>query len=364
MQTNIGYRATGRKACGCIALAALMAAFAALGDDMVCVSRIDAGTNDVTMVAELPFSPLGSALPIDYLSGNFMGNGGPGSDRLHVRSAATGFMTNAVFASGMWLDPATRAPTTMTAELGDALYLVRSDADPLSFYLYGRSPVTDANPPFSTYVSSDLPRFTGATVNPYTSIIELSVETAAKCDIFSVDCFGDEIPSIGWRHVLRRRDEFGSFVFRDQLPAAPASRAYLVADAERNSDDDCLPDALETLVYGTSPDNYDTDGDGVYDDDELAWGDNPLVPDQPERPYCYKDFFSESFDRWSGAIDGHDGWTALRSFHGLSRKTAKIPPHLMAPVRRHRRGARRADGEDAAAVQPAADDLLPVRDAR
>lgn len=43
-----------------------------------------------------------------------------------------------------------------------------------------------------------------------------------------------------------------------------------------DADEDGLPDALES-VYNTDPNNPDTDGDGVFDGDEIALGKNPTV---------------------------------------------------------------------------------------
>ena len=44
-----------------------------------------------------------------------------------------------------------------------------------------------------------------------------------------------------------------------------------------DSDADGLPDAREYFVYGTNPNDSDTDGDGMNDGDEAAQGFDPAV---------------------------------------------------------------------------------------
>jgi len=53
------------------------------------------------------------------------------------------------------------------------------------------------------------------------------------------------------------------------------ARAALQADR----DGDGLYDDDEVQVYGTNPDVYDTDGDGVGDGEEVYYGSNPVAPD-------------------------------------------------------------------------------------
>ena len=58
----------------------------------------------------------------------------------------------------------------------------------------------------------------------------------------------------------------------------------LVADANTiqvDSDEDGLQDADENTIYGTQRLNYDTDGDGVGDGEEVYLGTNPLVAPPP-----------------------------------------------------------------------------------
>jgi hypothetical protein len=62
------------------------------------------------------------------------------------------------------------------------------------------------------------------------------------------------------------------------LPAA-ASAAPTLAPSQPDSDGDGLSDADETNVYGTDPENADSDFDGVFDGQEVANGTDPLVAD-------------------------------------------------------------------------------------
>ncbi len=83
----------------CVALASSVVGSVAFGDDAVGLGKTYAGTNGVAEV-EFSFLALGEGHPADFISGNFMGDGGAFSDRLYVRRAASGEMTNAVFSSG------------------------------------------------------------------------------------------------------------------------------------------------------------------------------------------------------------------------------------------------------------------------
>jgi hypothetical protein len=61
----------------------------------------------------------------------------------------------------------------------------------------------------------------------------------------------------------------GLLAHRGATPARARQRA--------DRDDDGLYDDDETDVYGTNPDIYDTDGDGVGDGEEVYVGTDPLV---------------------------------------------------------------------------------------
>jgi len=52
-------------------------------------------------------------------------------------------------------------------------------------------------------------------------------------------------------------------------------------------DNDGLSDSFETAISHTNPNSWDTDGDTIYDSRELAWGRNPLNPN--DRIYCCSD---------------------------------------------------------------------------
>jgi hypothetical protein len=62
------------------------------------------------------------------------------------------------------------------------------------------------------------------------------------------------------------------------LPPSTAAQPT-VAPAQLDSDGDGISDSDEINVYGTDPQNADTDFDGVFDGAEIAAGTNPLVAD-------------------------------------------------------------------------------------
>ena len=62
-------------------------------------------------------------------------------------------------------------------------------------------------------------------------------------------------------------------------PAPPGVAGFFRVGTRHDSDGDGLPDAYEMLVSGTDPLLGDTDGDGLFDDEESDAGTNPLVAD-------------------------------------------------------------------------------------
>ncbi len=62
-------------------------------------------------------------------------------------------------------------------------------------------------------------------------------------------------------------------------PAPPGVAGFFRVGTRHDSDGDGLPDAYEMLVSGTDPLLGDTDGDGLFDNEETDAGTNPLVAD-------------------------------------------------------------------------------------
>lgn len=71
----------------------------------------------------------------------------------------------------------------------------------------------------------------------------------------------------------------GQEVFDGTNPLAPDQ------DGRSDSDGDGLYDDDETDVYGTNPNNFDTDGDGTGDGSEVENGTNPRASDDITCPY-------------------------------------------------------------------------------
>ena len=63
-----------------------------------------------------------------------------------------------------------------------------------------------------------------------------------------------------------------------------SSGFFRAGDADTDTDGDGLPDARETLLYGTEPDEADTDGDRVPDGWEIAYGLDPFAEDSLADP--------------------------------------------------------------------------------
>ena len=238
----------------------------ASADDAAGVMRVVSGTNGEATV-EMPFAPFGDGTIPAFLSGAFLGDGGAGSDRLW-RIASDGTSTNAVFASGEWIDPADGEASTLTATHGDMIVLASGDGAPFGFWLRGRV-APQAGWPF----------ISGLSVDSDGGFAALAVATGGyPADVFTFDT-GEETPD--WTYLGRWPGYPHSFAWCDMSLAGMSNetaRVYLVSDASRDTDGDGIPDALERHVYGTSPFLADTDGDGMPDGWETANGLDPLAP--------------------------------------------------------------------------------------
>ena len=279
------------------ALALSCACACGLADDVVGVLRVGSDTNGEATV-EMPFMPFGDGTIPTFLSGTFFGDGGVDSDRLWRISLEDGALTNAVFASGEWIDPADGQPSSLTAARGDTLVLASGDAMPFDFWLHGRvAPRTG------------WPFVSGLSVDQEGAFADFAVATGGyPADIFAGDADAD---GTVWSYLGRRPGYPHSFAWRDASlggMSEGAARLYLVSDASRDTDGDGVSDSLERYVYGTSPILCDTDGDGIVDGLEIAWGSNPLVPDQPV-PFAFFEPFEPPSVR-HGPIDGQNGWGA------------------------------------------------------
>jgi len=278
-------------------LAAVIGSFCVQADDVAGLMRVESDTNGEATV-EMPFTPFGDRTIPTFLSGTFLGDGGVGSDRLWRIALQDGATTNAVYASGEWIDPADGLASALTASRGDMLVLASGDGEQFGFWLRGR-----------VAPRAGWPFISGLSVDSDEGFADLSVSTGGyPADVFTLDT-GEEAPD--WTYLGRWPGYPHSFAWRDTSLADMSnetSRVYLVSDASRDTDGDGIPDALERHVYGTSPLLRDTDGDGVVDGLEIAWGSDPLVADQP-LPFA----FSEPFEPPSvqpGPIDGQNGWLA------------------------------------------------------
>ena len=118
-------------------LAAVIVSFCVQADDVAGLMRVESDTNGEVTV-EMPFTPFGDGTIPTFLSGTFFGDGGVGSDRLWRIALQDGATTNAVYASGEWVDPAEGLASALTASRGDMLVLASGDGAPFGFWLRGR----------------------------------------------------------------------------------------------------------------------------------------------------------------------------------------------------------------------------------
>ena len=281
-------------------LASCLAAAAAAADDAVGWMRVSVPSNDVVGVL-LPFYPLSAPSVGALLSGPFLGDGGEDSDRLVVVGAADGSRTSLVYSADGWLDEATCDAPTASPSPGDALLLDPFGREPFDFYLTGRfqMPGTGQNA---------YPQFAGIFVDWTNSAAHLVVETGGgPTDMLSADNAGLADAPAEWRHAGRFAGAAQPLVWQDAMsPGLATNRLYMVADAMRDADRDGIPDAVERCVYGTSPLLADTDGDGVRDGLEVAWGTDPLVAE-----FGTDWRFFEPFEHPGvglGELNGQHGW--------------------------------------------------------
>ena len=116
----------------------------ARADDAVGVLRVDVASNETVAVA-VPFEPLAVAGQVsDFLSGDFAGDGGEGSDRLWQVSSRDGTVSRSVFSDGAWADAADGTPSAVRVSAGDALVFRPGPAEATALYVFGRVPAGEA----------------------------------------------------------------------------------------------------------------------------------------------------------------------------------------------------------------------------
>ena len=69
------------------------------------------------------------------------------------------------------------------------------------------------------------------------------------------------------------------FTWIDETATNSSSHFWVAARSDVHSDTDGLSDSLEIYLYGTNPDEEDTDGDGIDDNVEISNGTDPLYAD-------------------------------------------------------------------------------------
>ncbi len=126
-----------------LCLALLCGGAVARADDAVGILRVDVASNGTVAVA-VPFEPLAADGQVSgFLSGDFAGDGGEGSDRLWQVSSRDGSVSRSVFAGGAWADAADGTPSAARVSAGDALVFRPGPDEPMSLYVFGRVPAGD-----------------------------------------------------------------------------------------------------------------------------------------------------------------------------------------------------------------------------
>lgn len=239
-------------------------------DDVVGVMRVDAGTNGLVEV-QMPFNPLDDGGLEGYIAGLFVGDGGDFSDRIYRHDATLGGLTNAVWDGRGWIDSSTGEVSKMPAFFGDWLYFLRTDEEPFNFFLFGRLPN------FASLCVQ--PRFSSVSVNPTNDTVKLKVSSSdVAYDVFSFELTNTvAYSSSRWMHLMRLPAANTAEMMFPTVSSPGFTKLFLASNATLDSDLDGISDAFENFVYRTSPDNDDTDGDGVNDGLEIAWGMNPIL---------------------------------------------------------------------------------------
>lgn len=342
--------------------------FGAFADDAVGVFRVDV-TNDAAAIA-LPFVPFGSGALNDFLSGAFVGDESTADRiyRIPARngSMTNAVFINGAWIDPSSGDPSEmraeagdslllvpgvaeplpvyvfgRVPSqpSMSGELpsgrGFVSYGYPSSACPTSGLPTGVStpsgwwgyPLTGPTLPWTSafWVSNSCcesvtwtrarpygsplggsPTIAGMEVGSKDGTVELRIAADEKSvDLLRMESAAGYGDSGGWSHVTRFPADNGAIRWRDPNGVETAC-FYLTSDATRDSDGDGIPDEVEKRVYGTSPDNADTDADGICDGQEVAWGLNPLLNEGLGAWRFFEPF--EAPDVLAGPLAGQHGW--------------------------------------------------------